>query len=94
MVSSGKRFEIVHEQKTFAESTRILRARDTGLCYLQAWTGTAGGLTVLENPDGSPVVQHGRPCRKTIPHWHAVSVGTGWPEVDWQGEIAGLLSWS
>lgn len=58
MASDKQRFEAVHEQKKLAEATRILRDRDTGVCYLQTWSGTSGGLTVLVNPDGSPVVQH------------------------------------
>lgn len=57
MASQQKRFEVVHEQKSFAEVTRILVDHETGVCYLQTWSGTAGGLTVLVNPDGSPVVQ-------------------------------------
>ena len=58
MASSEKRFEVFYEQKSLAEVTRILRDRDTGVCYLQTWSGTSGGLTVLVNSDGSPVVQH------------------------------------
>lgn len=58
MASSEKRFEVTYEQKGLVEATRILRDRDTGVCYLQTWSGASGGLTVLVNPDGSPVVQH------------------------------------
>ncbi len=57
MASDEKRFEIFYEQKSLTEATRILRDRDTGVCYLQTWSGMGGGLTVLMNPDGSPVVQ-------------------------------------
>lgn len=57
MASQKQRFEVVHEQKSLAEATRILRDGDTGVCYLQTWSVTSGGLTVLVNPDGSPVVQ-------------------------------------
>lgn len=57
MATKEERFEVVHEQKSMAEATRILRDRDTGVCYLQTWSGASGGLTVLVNPDGSPVVQ-------------------------------------
>lgn len=59
MASSENRFETVYEQKSMAEATRILRDRETGVCYLQTWTGASGGLTVLVNSDGSPVVQNG-----------------------------------
>jgi hypothetical protein len=58
MASSEKRFEVVHEQKRLGEAIRILRDQDTGVCYLQTWSGAGGGVTVLVNPDGSPVVQH------------------------------------
>lgn len=58
MTSSEKRFEVIHEQKTRAEVTRILRDRETGVCYLQTRSGPSGGLTVLVEPDGSPVVRH------------------------------------
>ncbi len=57
MASKQKRFEVVHEQKSLTEITRILVDRETGVCYLQTWSGASGGLTVLVNPDGSPVVQ-------------------------------------
>ena len=57
MASNEKRFETVYEQKTLAESTRILRDTQTGVCYLQTWSGASGGVTALLNADGSPVVQ-------------------------------------
>lgn len=57
MASSEKRFETVYEQKSLAEVTRILRDRETGVCYLHTWSGASGGLVVLVNADGSPVVQ-------------------------------------
>lgn len=58
MGSDKQRFEVVHEQKKLNEATRILRDRETGVCYLQTSLGFGGGLTVLVNPNGSPVVQH------------------------------------
>ena len=57
MTSNEKRFEIVHEQKSLTGVIRILRDSETGVCYLQTWSGPSGGLTVLLNADGSPVVQ-------------------------------------
>ncbi len=57
MNSGQKRFEIIHEQKSLAESIRVLRDTETGVCYLQTWSGTSGGLTIMVNADGSPVVQ-------------------------------------
>ena len=57
MTKSTKRFETVHEEKQIGEFTRILRDTETGVCYLYVWTMSGGGVTVLVNPDGSPVVQ-------------------------------------
>jgi hypothetical protein len=51
------RFEVVHEDKSFAVVTRVLRDRETGVCYLFHWEGYAGGLTALLNADGTVVVE-------------------------------------
>lgn len=59
MAQSEKRFEVVHEEKQLGEFTRVLRDTTTGVCYLYAWTMSGGGLTVLVNADGSPVVEPG-----------------------------------
>lgn len=56
MKEENKRFEVVYEQKTLAEATRIFRDRETGVCYLHQWSGVGGGLTVLVDKDGKPVV--------------------------------------
>ena len=55
-MAKEKRFETVYEDKSLAESTRILRDRETGVCYLYQWSGTGGGLTVLVDREGKPVV--------------------------------------
>lgn len=55
-MSKDSRFETVYEQKTLTESTRILRDRETGVCYLYQWAGAGGGLTVLVDREGKPVV--------------------------------------
>lgn len=57
-MASKQRFETIHEQKKFAETIRVLRDRETGVCYLQTWSGASGGLTVLVGSDGSPIVHH------------------------------------
>lgn len=57
MGDAEKRFEVIHEEKRFADAMRILRDSETGVCYFQAWSGNSGGLTLLVNADGSPVVQ-------------------------------------
>ncbi len=59
MASDNDRFDIIYEQKKLTEMIRILRDRQTGVCYLQTWSGASGGLSVLINADGSPVVQLG-----------------------------------
>ena len=55
-MTKEKRFEVVYEDKSLVESTRILRDRETGVCYLYQWSGFGGGLTVLVDKDGKPVV--------------------------------------
>lgn len=57
MAQSDERFEVVHEDRRVGEFTRVLRDKVTGVCYLYTWSTNGGGLTVLVNPDGSPVVQ-------------------------------------
>ncbi len=41
--------------------TRIMRDRDTGVCSLYQWAGTGGGLTVLVDQHGKPVVMNEQP---------------------------------
>lgn len=51
------RFDVAYEQKKGLSSrTRILRDRETGVCYLQVWDGFAASITLLVDADGSPVV--------------------------------------
>ena len=49
------RFVEIYSQKTEG-STKILLDMVTGVNYLFHQNGYSGGLTVLRNPDGSPVV--------------------------------------
>jgi hypothetical protein len=51
-----KRFEIVYSQGT-VDVQRILVDRKTGVHYLQTLSGYAGGLTVLLDRDGKPVIK-------------------------------------
>lgn len=53
-MSKEKRFEKVYSQS--AGSTEIWIDKETGVNYLFHSSGYAGGLTVLVNKDGSPVV--------------------------------------
>ncbi|OLV15710.1 DUF6440 family protein [Deinococcus marmoris] len=55
-MAKEKRFKVVHEEKSLTEMTRILCDQETGVCYLYQWAGTGGGLTVLVDKDGKPVV--------------------------------------
>ncbi len=51
----GKRFEVVYRQGTL-ESTEILVDKETGVNYLFRASGYAGGMTVLLDKDGKPVI--------------------------------------
>ncbi len=53
-MSKEKRFEKIYSQS--AGSTEIWVDKETGVNYLFHSSGYAGGLTVLVNKDGSPVV--------------------------------------
>ena len=52
-----KRFVITHtESSEFAVQTKILVDTVTGVNYLYCASGYGGGLTVLLNRDGTPVI--------------------------------------
>lgn len=51
----GKRFEIV-EKSGIAEGTRIIVDTETGVQYLMAHWTNIGGLTVLVDKDGKPLL--------------------------------------
>ncbi|MCL2736309.1 MAG: DUF6440 family protein [Propionibacteriaceae bacterium] len=57
MAKKDQRFQTVHEDKSMEVSTRVLRDRETGVLYLFRLEGYAGGLTVLVDRDGKPLVQ-------------------------------------
>ena len=50
-----KRFEILHKEGKLS-TTKILVDTETGVNYLFVGEGYAGGLTVLLDKDGKPVV--------------------------------------
>lgn len=52
-----KRFEVVYEQSKFSSITKILIDKETGVNYLFHNAGYAGGLTVLLDQDGKPVIK-------------------------------------
>jgi len=51
-----RRFRTVYEQKTWFTSIRIIEDAETGVQYLSTVEGHAGGLTVLVDKEGLPVV--------------------------------------
>ncbi len=52
-----ERFEIVcKEGSSFGSLKQVLVDRETGVNYLYIQSGSAGGLTVLLDRDGKPVV--------------------------------------
>ena len=53
-VAKDKRFEKIYSQG--AGSVQILVDKETGVHYLFCSSGYAGGLTVLLDKDGKPVV--------------------------------------
>lgn len=55
MFGDDKRFEKVYSQGTMS-TTEIWVDRETGVNYLFRANGYAGGLTVLLDKDGKPVV--------------------------------------
>jgi len=59
MKTKNERFIIIQEDKqSFAVSTRILKDKQTGVLYMFHSEGYAGGLTVLVDKDGKPLVDH------------------------------------
>lgn len=61
MSKDETRFEVVHEEKKSLgmEVTRILRDRQTGVCYLQVLAAAGTSITPLLQADGRVVVQPG-----------------------------------
>ncbi len=56
-MADDKRFIVTYKQGGFASpGVKILVDRVTGVNYLWAEGGYAGGLTVLLNRDGTPVI--------------------------------------
>jgi len=57
MAKDDKRFQTVSEDKGMAAGSQVLRDRETGVLYLFHYAGYSGGLTVLVDRDGKPLVQ-------------------------------------
>mgnify|MGYP001320152581 FL=1 len=50
-----KRFEVVHKEGKLS-GIKILVDKETGVNYLFSFDGYAGGLTVLVDKDGKPII--------------------------------------
>ena len=55
-MSKQKRFEIVYVQSTFGSDTQLLIDTETGVQYLYHHAGHSGGMTVLLDRDGKPLL--------------------------------------
>lgn len=55
MFNDNKRFETVYKQISINKSIRIIKDKETGVCYLFTKSGYGGGLTVLLDSNGKPV---------------------------------------
>lgn len=55
-MSKKKRFEIVYVQSTFGTDTQLLIDTETGVQYLFHHAGHAGGMTVLLDQEGKPLL--------------------------------------
>ena len=56
MAEKQKRFVTVYTQTTFNTNTRVLVDKETGVNYLFFLQSYGGGLTVLVDADGKPIV--------------------------------------
>ena len=56
MAKKENRFVSVYEQKYFTSGTEILVDKKTGVNYLFHQSGNGGGLTVLVDRAGQPIV--------------------------------------
>ena len=56
MAEKQKRFVTVYKQTTFNTNTRVLVDKETGVNYLFFHESYGGGLTVLVDADGKPIV--------------------------------------
>ena len=55
MTKDDKRFEVVYSQGKLT-GQKIIMDRETGVNYLFAFDGYAGGLTALLDREGKPVI--------------------------------------
>lgn len=50
-----KRFEAIYTQGTL-EQYKVIRDNETGVLYMVTHTGAGGGLTVMVDKEGNPLV--------------------------------------
>lgn len=55
-MNDDDRFDKVYKQSSFMDGIEIWVDKETGVNYLFKFSGYAGGLTVLLDKDGKPVV--------------------------------------
>jgi hypothetical protein len=55
MFDGDNRFETVYHKLGFKQSIKVLKDRETGVCYLFLKSGYAGGLTLMVDGDGKPL---------------------------------------
>lgn len=56
MAKKEKRFIVTHQQSGFTTSQTVLVDKQTGVNYLYVASGYSGGLTVLVDGMGNPIV--------------------------------------
>ncbi len=57
MAKKDKRFEKIYKQSSATGKTEIFVDRETGVHYLYVSEGYGGGLTVLLDAEGKPVIE-------------------------------------
>ncbi|MFA6941210.1 MAG: DUF6440 family protein [Clostridiaceae bacterium] len=55
---SKKKFKVIYDEKSESSYIKILVDTQTGVNYLFNCKGYAGGLTVLLDSEGKPVITH------------------------------------
>ncbi len=56
MAKKENRFIVSFEESRFTAGTQILADKETGVNYLYHYDGYGGGLTVMLDADGKPLV--------------------------------------
>lgn len=51
-----KRFEVIHKDASGMAGCKIIVDKNTGVQYLYAYDGYGGGVTVLVDRDGKPIL--------------------------------------